>query len=73
MILSSGVSITAAADGEIGGCAREKTGRERSGFKLPGTIKIEIWRLAGYKTTVRGLTGGHNQLSLKPLLPTSRE
>lgn len=42
MILSLGVSITAAADGEIGGCAREKTGRERSGFKLPGTIKIEI-------------------------------
>ena len=42
IILSSGVSITAAADGEIGGCARKKTGRERSGVKLPGTIKIEI-------------------------------
>ena len=42
IILSSGVSITAAADGEIGGCARKKKGRERSGVKLPGTIKIEI-------------------------------
>ena len=42
MILSSGISITAAADGEIGGCGRKKTGRERSGVKLPRTIKIEI-------------------------------
>ena len=42
MTLSSGVSITAAADGEISGCARKKTGREGSGVKLPGKIKIEI-------------------------------
>ena len=41
MILSSRVSITAAADGEIGGCAR-KTGRERSGVRLLRAITIEI-------------------------------